>query len=120
MERRDYLFPGIDTFNLTNEVDYSESLSDPFYTYRRMAGTLAPGKHIAVDLDLRKYKWRIMNVSFANVSTSKPNITTGDRRESLPKNGTWTETSDTNPHVRFPELDLQVPYMHYYIQKCLV
>jgi hypothetical protein len=36
----------------------------------------------------------------------------------LRKNGTWTTTTSTNPHARFPETNLQIPNLYFNTKRC--
>ncbi|KAE8448618.1 hypothetical protein EG329_009043 [Mollisiaceae sp. DMI_Dod_QoI] len=109
-------------FKMSHPTDKSKSPTDPFYSYYRMNGTLSQDLHLAVDFDLDKHIWRIMNLtSFpdASSSTSIDNTTLQiSDAEALWKNGTWSQTTEKDPHVLIPELSLQIPNLHYFTKKC--
>lgn len=112
---------GIDEFKMLRSVDLGKLQSDPWYSNYRLRGTLSPDIHLAVDFDLHKHLWRIMNLTYApspgaafNASAPPPGTT-----ESLFKEGTWTQTNLTSPHVLLPELSLQIPNFHYFTKNCV-
>ncbi|CZR64990.1 uncharacterized protein PAC_14890 [Phialocephala subalpina] len=112
---------GIDEFKMTVPVEKSKLSTDPFYSYHRMTGTLSPEIHVAINFDLYKHMWRIMNLT----CTSPPNPNSNDTTlpqgttEAIFKTGTWTQTTRDNPHVLIPEISLQIPNMHYFTTHCV-
>jgi len=59
-----------------------------------------------IDFDLTHYSWRIMTPSTATNS------------EILVRNGTWTNTTNAQPHAHFPELNLQATNLHFFAKSC--
>jgi len=81
--------------------------SEPFTTYHRLSGAYTEESPMLIDFDLTHYAWRIMTPS------------TATNPEMLVRNGTWTSTTNSQPHAHFPELNLQATNLHFFAKSCV-
>jgi hypothetical protein len=109
---------GFKEFKFSTPTGASLQLTEAFHTYHRMAGTLSPPIHLAVDFDLTHHLWRITYLIPSDPTSNTPTILPNTTFTPY-KNGTWTTTTTSSPHVFIPELNLHIPNMHYFTQNCV-
>ncbi|KAL3427936.1 hypothetical protein PVAG01_01445 [Phlyctema vagabunda] len=121
-------------FHLGQKMTPIPGTTQPFQFYKRFSSSSSSemGRNIAIDVDTTNRSWRLLNLSSSDNANQWMALGSylpwgklwpeppmfEHIQETLVMNGSYTEPTEKSPHVRIPEVNLQMAYMYQFLEYC--